>query len=252
MRRLASCRPASLGIAFSVVLLALPAGAQVTTTATFSEYASPFTTEYQAAVGAPVTSGGYDFYETEGFNGPGSRNVLATWGTDPADPGSVNVPVNVGSSTAMFGTVLGFEIDMFPAGTDLVFGNVTGQFRLHSIDVAHLYSSSFSPFALGSIGLEFFGFGPGTSFGVISQAFTIPVPPVVDGVQTPVLNTLTFDDRWNGLYNVWWFQGTGSGTAHQFTNVNATLLPEPGTYLLVLTGLGGVGLVGMRRRHTRS
>src|SRR5205809_6765783 len=115
--------------------IALPARAQVISN--FSNYSSPTTTEFQAAVGRPVTSGVLDFYDTELFVA-GARNVLGTWGTSAADAGSVNRPTNAGSSTTMFATQLGEEIDIFGTGTDIVLGTFR-PFSLFSIDVAHLY-----------------------------------------------------------------------------------------------------------------
>jgi len=242
MRRLAV--PAA---ALAVALLALPAGAQVPVLVDFDEYQRPTTTEFQATVGLPLSSNGLDFYETSLINGGNSRNVLATWGT--ADAGAVNIPVNIGSSTAMFATVLGVEIDIYPTGSDIVLGQYTGSFSMNSIDVAHLYSTRFSTFTPTTITLQFFGFGPSTGGAVITQTFTVPAPPLVGGFRDPVLTTLTFDDRWRSVNNVWWFQGSGSGAAHQFTNVSAAMVPEPSTYLLMLTGLGGLGTVWLRRRR---
>src|SRR5437016_4621449 len=108
-------------LAVAVVALALPAGAQVAVTSTFSNFSSLLTREFPAAVGRPVTSGVLDFYDTDLFVA-GARNVLGTWGTSPADPGSVNRPTNVGSSTTMFATQLGEEVDVFGTGSDIVLG----------------------------------------------------------------------------------------------------------------------------------
>ena len=244
MPRRPSAAPFALLLA---ALLLAPAAAAQPRTATFGEYASPVTTEHQATVGLPVTSGGLDFYE---LFAPGARNALGTWGTDPADPGAVNRPANLGSSTAMFVTQLGLEVDAYGAGTDIVTGPPV-PFGLLSIDVGHLYSTAFAPVTLSSFTLTFFGFGPSTDAAVIDQTFVIPAPAEVGGVQTPVLTTLAFDERWRSMHNVWWFQGASSTTAHQFTNVVSTVVPEPGTWLLTLTGLGGLGglgALGWRRR----
>jgi hypothetical protein len=239
MRRLSP-----LASVLTALALALPARAQVVSN--FNNYSSPFTTEFQAAIGRPVTSGVLDFYDTDAFVA-GARNVLGTWGTSPSDPASVNRPTNVGASTTMFATQLGEEIDIFGAGSDIVLG-LFRPFSLFSIDVGHLYSPAYAPFTLTPITLTFFGFGPSTSNVVIQQVFTIPVPTAIGGVQRPLLQTLTFDSRWSVMNNVWWVQSTGSGTANQFTNVRALLTPEPSTYVLTLTGLVVLAVVGRRKR----
>jgi hypothetical protein len=241
MRRLSSL--VTLLIACAV---ALPAQAPVTSN--FSAYSSPFTTEFQAAVGRPVTSGVLDFYDTDLFIS-GARNVLGTWGTNAADAGSVNRPTNAGSSTTMFATQLGEEIDIFGAGSDIVL-NIFRPFSLYSIDVGHLYSPAYAPVTLQPITLTFFGFGPSSGNLVIQQSFTIPVPTAIGGVIRPSLQTLTFDNRWLMMNNVWWSQSTGSGTANQFTNVVAVLTPEPSTYVMTLTGLVGLAFIGVRRRKS--
>jgi hypothetical protein len=246
MRRLAY-----LTLALPALVVAPPAGAQQTVRIDFREYASPVTTEHSASIGIPVSSQGLDFIVAEEFApAPGGRNALGTWGSSPADPGFVNRPLNIGSSTSLFATAAGVgeEIDIFGSGSDLVLGSFI-PFSVSSIDVGHLYSQSFSGISLSSFTLTFFGFGP-TTGGMIQQAFIIAAPPVgPSGFQDPLLQTLTFDNRWQNLQNVWWFNTTAAQTRHQFTNVVATVIPEPGTYLLVLTGLGGLGLVGVRRRR---
>src|SRR5215208_1215356 len=105
-------------LAFFVSAGALPTAAQVQAVSTFGEYSSPFTTEFQATIGRPVQSGVLDFYASEFFvPGGTARNVLGTWGTSPSDPGSVNRPTNISTSTAMFGTRPNEEIDVFGAGS---------------------------------------------------------------------------------------------------------------------------------------
>ena len=235
MRRLTS-----FAAALPALLLALPAGAQHVID--FSDYASPVATEHQATYGNPVTAGGLAFYESSLYNGNSSRNVLGTWGT--SDGTAVHIPSNANGSTALFATALGVEIDILAQGSDPVLG-LYDTFGLTSIDVAHLYSNPTSPFTLTNFTLTFFAADP--EFNVFSQSFTVAAPPLVNGVRTPVLQTLVFDNRFANVINVWWNQGTGSGTAHQFTNV--AVVPEPGTWVLMLTGLGGVGVVGLRRRR---
>jgi hypothetical protein len=231
-----------MGLAIST-----PSRAQVVVS-TFSNSSSPFTTEFPAAVGRPLTSGVLDFYDTDLFVG-GARNALGTWGTNAADPGSVNRPTNVGASNTMFATQLNEEVDIFGRGSDIVLG-IFEPFSLFSIDVAHLYSPAYAPITLAPITITFFGFGLSTNNLTIQQSFTIPAPTAIGGVQRPLLQTLTFDNRWTIMSNVWWFQSSASGTANQFTNVRATLTPEPSTYVLTLTGLVGLGLAARRKRRS--
>lgn len=241
-------RSTSLRLAAPALLLAISTGTlgAQTRLIDFHEYASPTAAEYQATVGMPLRSGGLDFYETAFYNGANSRNVLGTWGT--SDVTTVNRPVNVGTATTLFATTTaGVEIDIYGAGSNLVTSEFQNPFTLLSMDIAHLYSTQYAPFTLNPISLTFSGFGAGTGNAVITQAFVIPAPPLVGNFRYPVLTTIVFDGRWHDLDNVWWFQGTGSGSAHQFTNV-VLATPEPGTYLLLATGLAALGLVARRRR----
>lgn len=220
-------------------LLAAPAAAQHAID--FSTYASPVTTEYEATIGAPLTAGGLDFYNTS-FFWTNARNVLATWGS--SDPGSVNRPSNIGGSTTLFSTSLGTAggIDIFAAGVDPVTGEGLRRFGLVSMDVSHLYSSQYLGSNLGAITLRIFGARFGPTVEEFFQDFVIGV----SGGGVPMLQTLTFDSRFQDVDNVYWSQGTTSGTAHQFTNVVAT--PEPGSILLVGTGLAALYAIRRRRR----
>ncbi len=227
------------------LLLALPIGAQETVSINFNQYASPTTTEYQAAIGAPVQSSGLDFYQATDFDATHNRNALGTWGT--SDAGSVNRPTNIGSSTTLFGTALGGEIDILSSQSDAVFGPYM-PFSLFSMDVAHLYSTAFSSIALQPFTMRFYAYYAGGD--PFFQDFLINLPPVgQNGFRTPVLQTLTFDSRFQDVVNVYWNQGAGSGTATQFTNVVAST-PEPSSMALLGTGLVGLGGVFKRRRRT--
>jgi hypothetical protein len=244
-----------IGILAAVVLFAVPAGAQASYFIDFHEFASPVVTEYPATIGFPLTSGGLDFYQE--FDA-GARNVLGTWGY--ADPTAVNRPVNIGSSTALFGTQTGNEVDMYMTGADPAVGRYT-PFSLHSMDVAHVYSNPFSPFTLSNINFRVYGFGP--SGATFFQDFVIPAPPLVNGSRRPVLQTLTFTNPgFQSAYNVWFYNATanfetdvltaGSGVSVQFTNLAVTVAPEPGSFALMATGLIGVMGVAVRRRRRQS
>jgi hypothetical protein len=236
-----------IGTLLAALVLAVPAGAQTSTVVDFHEYASPVTREYEAAIGYPLTAGGLDFYQTTAFDA-NARNVLGTWGY--ADAGAVNRPVNIGNSTTLYATLATLETDIYAAGSDLVFGRYA-PFTLRSIDVAHVYNSAFAaPFALAPINFRIFGFGAsGVTF---FQDFLIPLPPVgADGTRTPVLQTLTLNSNFQDAYNVWFLNGATSGTSVQFTNLDVTVSPEPGSLALMGTGLFGViGFATRRRKRT--
>ena len=217
------------------------AAAQSAVTVDFAEYASPVTTEHQATVGRPVTSGGFDFYSLNG-------GVLATWGTSAAeDPeGSVNRPANAGGSTALFATFPDYRMDMFVGGSDVLSPTSTFRtFNLYSIDLAHQFAQSYLPTgdALGTVVADFIGIRRGSS-ELLFQSFALGAP--ADGV--PTLTTFRFGSEWRGLQRVLWFQGSTQGSVYQFTNVRAMVTPEPGTYALLATGLAGVLVVARRRR----
>ena len=232
----------------AVVTLGAPAAAQPTRV-TFAEYASATTREYAATFGQPVTSGGFDFYEafgTDGY-GTGSRNALGTWGT--GDAGAANRPANLGASNTLYATTGAVELDMFVHGADPFAPRFA--FDIYSIDVANLFGSGVLPPATGGplgFSLTFFGYTAADPAG-FSQTFSVPTPPTVGGVTTPVLQTLTFDARWRGVENVYWFQNNQFlNYQHQFTNVVAEVVPEPSAWLMVAAGLGGVLLAARGRR----
>lgn len=232
-----------IGSLVAALVLAVPAGAQSPYVIDFREFASPTVTEYEATIGFPLRTGGLDFYQE--FDA-GARNVLGTWGF--ADETAVNRPVNIGSSTTLFPTQQGNQVDIYTAGTNPVLNMSTfTPFALFSIDVAHAYSNPFLPPTLQPINFRLFGFTTtGASF---FQDFLIPAPPVLaDGTRRPVLQRLITDPRFHRTTRVAFVNGTNS-VAVQFTNLAVTTVPEPGSFVLLATGLAGIVGITVRRRR---
>ena len=229
-----------------VVSVALPAGAQVVRT-DFREFTSPETVEYDAAIGAPLRSGGLDFYSAVEFSGS-STNALATFGT--ADEGAINRPSNLMGANTLFIPGLGGRIDIVLAGTPFGFGP-GGSFGLQSIDFAHLFEDSFLPPGAVNTAINLQIIGINSRNESFFQDFVIPVAPLdQNGRRTPRLITARLNSRFSDVNNVRFFQGTGSGRAFQFTNVIPT--PEPASFVLLGTGLLGVFGIAARSRRNKS
>jgi hypothetical protein len=233
----------ALVAAAGVALMASPALAQQVID--FHELRAPYTTDYQATPGGDVySSNGYGFFAAFGS---GALNTLSTWGTAPDERPDLaaNVPRNLGPTAAsLFAYQFGERLDMFREQDDFLF-------NLYSIDLAAEYAQSYLlTGSLAPFTVTFYGFNSqGINTSSLIQTFTVPVASSTGNDIPPELHTYTFNDNFRNLSQVAWFQGNGSVASHQFTNVNVeTVTPEPGTYLLVGSGLVGIMLVTVRRR----
>ena len=237
----------SVAAAAALILAAAAPAAAQRVLLDFAEFRSPTYVEYQATPGGDVSTKGFDLLAAFGA---GARNALGTWGT-VEDPEFL--PSNLGPTAgALWGTAFGERIDL--RATD------RRPFNIYSIDVAHLYPRSYLLSGdLSPINLWFYGLNAAGQT-IASTSFTIPAPALVGGQQMPLLNRLLFGAEWRALASVAWFQASGpagpgltapttqgSAVSHQFTNISAEIVPEPGTYVLMLTGLGGVLVIARRR-----
>jgi len=228
-------------VALSAAMAAtsLSVGAQTSFQLTFGAFRSDQTVEWQATPGGDIYESGFGVFAAFGTQ-VGPRNALGTWGVVDDNPELLaNVPRNLGpTSGALWGTQFLEQINIFRE--DPI------PFSMRSIDLAHMYSRNYTPFgALTPFTLRITGFKVNGSS--IFQDFQIPVPSIVGADITPQFNTYLFDSRWTDLNEIAWLQGSGSGTVHQFSNVQGVLAPEPSTY--VLMGIGLIAVFFVRRRR---
>ncbi len=228
LARLAAVAALSLGATAGL------AGAQNSRVLDFEELATPTTPEF--GIPSPIITQGFVLQAT------GGTNDFNVWGYDEGNP-------SYAGSTALFANTAGARVDLYTlSGTP---------FNLFSMNIAPLYATSdlgrdsFAPFTV-----RFFGFLPGSSTSNFFQDFVIATP----GSGSPTFTPILFDARWRGLDGVAWQQQSVNPPSAadpyqwQFDDVAVAVVPEPGTVLLLATGLFGLGAarVASRRRSRAS
>ncbi|WP_229258471.1 PEP-CTERM sorting domain-containing protein [Duganella rivi] len=120
-----------------------------------------------------------------------------------------------------------------------------------ALDTVTLTNAASNPFSLNSINLlrplgvgnyKITFTGTKADSSVVTQDFTFT---------NLTWNTVTFGANFSNLTSVTWSEGSPLpfGRVYVFDNISVTAVPEPGTYAMLLAGLG---LVGWARRRKQA
>ena len=216
------------------VLAATSAPVRAQTKIDFEEFASPI----QLGHAGPLISKGFQFTETfdyinyYGIPTHSVCTVVGCFGTTGSTGG------NFAGSTGMFGGIPGWNTTMSKLGG--------GPFSITSIDVAQSGGGGNSVYSIIFHGDLIGG-------GTILQQFNYQTY----GLGRPSYTHEVFGAGWTNLADFWWDAGVGQfGNGQvQVDNINldqgigSITAPEPASFLLVASGLLGVGMVARRRRR---
>ncbi len=144
-----------------------------------------------------------------------SEQTLAVW-----QDSSPNHPVGGMAATSL--------LDYFAGATTTVSAESGELFSVASIDLASWGVGQTSAMEVRFIGTD-------ANNGVVQQTFSV----ANSGNSTPALATFEFNSSFSNLVSLRFQQGVYAGsTAFQFNNLDVTVVPEPGTWALMLAGLG--------------
>jgi hypothetical protein len=174
------------------------------------------------ANGFPTTMASYSAAGYTISLDPGEGGNFASWGTtSPSFAGS----------TGLFRNQVGGALSILREAAG-------GAFDLFSVDLAHMLVGPRDP-----VNVTFTGFL--AAGGSVTQTFMLGAK--ADG--SPSFQTYTFSNSFRDLARVEWRQ---DAAYHQFDNISlggGAVVPEPGTLLLLGSGLLGLYKVGRRRRQ---
>ena len=222
------------------------------------------------AVSASVTTA--DAQPMDRLNFTGSANLS----NNPGSGGSqLLIDFLVAGATAnpgMDGTVM--AVETISGEFESIAPGTVGTIEDLVVDVDGVVGAPIVNFLeIGGFQFTLVGSGEGNTFGPISLVQTETRPGSFStagffGIFGTVTGPgLTMERNFSGLFTAQFNGQTADqviaqvnsaegyravGFSAEFTLQDAAVVPEPSTYILLATGLGGLGLVGLRRRATQA